>query len=85
MFSLNGIILSAECIRRSFIRKIFVDAKITTQRDFVTKRHTNPNDIARCCCWSGAEGIKTMNNAPTTTLGLLLMPAGVPATKAASR
>jgi len=30
-------------------------------------------------------GIKTMNNAPTTTLGPLLMPAGVPATKVAWR
>ena len=28
--------------------KNFVDAKITTQRDFVTKQHANPNDIARC-------------------------------------
>jgi hypothetical protein len=68
----------------------FCCEKIATQCDLVTKRHTNPNNIAHSFVMLrsrlfAAAGIKTMNNAPTTTLGPLLMPAGVPATKVAWR
>jgi hypothetical protein len=81
---------SREFMPRQLHQNNFRCAKIATQCDLVTKRHTNPNNIAHCFVmlrsrWFAAAGIKAMNNAPTETVGLLLIPAGVPATKVALR